>query len=59
MSSNKNESDIFNPSKNHEAISIIRQEDGNYKGYMFKNGKLIEVREGDPNTVLNMLITHS
>lgn len=47
-----------NPSKNNNAISIIRQEDGNYIGYCHKNGKAIEVRAGDPGTVLTMLITH-
>jgi len=48
-----------NPEKNHKAISIIQMEDGNWKGWMWRWGKLIEVREGDPNTVLNTLLTHS
>lgn len=49
----------YNPEKNKDAISIIRQEDGNYKGYAQKDGKLIEVRAGDPHTALEMLITHA
>ena len=48
----------YNPEKDENVISIIKQEDGNYKGYMQKNGKFIEVREGDPNSVLVALITH-
>lgn len=47
-----------NPIKNKEAIVLIKQEDGNWRGFMNKNGKLIQVRQGDPNTVLAMLLTH-
>ena len=39
-------------------ITIEEQEDGNWKGYMNKNGEDIEVRAGDPQTVLVMLLTH-
>lgn len=51
--------EIYNPSKNPKAISLIEQEDGNWKGEAFRYGKLVEVRAGDPNTVLTMLITHA
>lgn len=47
-----------NPQKNKDAISLIKQADGNWKGYMHKNGKLIEERQGDPLTVLQLLLTH-
>lgn len=47
-----------NPEKNHKAISIIQQEDGNWKGWMWKNGKLIEERQADPSSVLLLLMTH-
>lgn len=47
-----------NPEKNHDAISIIRQPDGNYIGTAWKNGKLITARQGTPETVLTLLITH-
>ena len=53
------ESIEHNPTKNHKAISIILQEDGNYKAYAHKNDKDIEVRGVDPNTVLNMILTHN
>lgn len=53
-----NDDHLFNPVKNHEVISITKQPDGNYIGLMWKNDKLIEVRQIDPNTVLNMLLTH-
>lgn len=51
--------DQYNPHKNKAVISIIKQEDGNYIGECFKGGKVIQVRAGDPNTVLTMLITHA
>lgn len=54
----KNMAIEHNPEKNHDAISIIKQPDGNYIGYMYKNGKLITARQGTPETVLVMLITH-
>jgi hypothetical protein len=47
-----------NPMKNRDSIVIIKQEDGNYRGFMWKNGKLIQTRQGDPGTVLQLLITH-
>lgn len=48
----------FNPEKNEKVISIIKQEDGNYIGYMKKFGKLVSVREIGPETVLQRLLTH-
>lgn len=54
----KDNSDMYNPAKNAKAISILEQEDGNWKGEAVRNGKLVEVRAGDPNTVLLMIITH-
>ena len=48
----------YDPSKNPQAISIIKQPDGNWKGWMQKNGKTIEVREVGPETVLQRLLTH-
>lgn len=49
----------YNPSKNPKAISLILQEDGNWIGTANKHGKVVEVRAGDPNTVLQMIITHA
>lgn len=48
----------FHPAINPNVISLVRQEDGNYKGYCQKNGKFLEVREQDPNTALVALLTH-
>ena len=39
-------------------IVLIKQEDGNWKGYMTKFGKLIEVREIKPEDCLVKLLTH-
>lgn len=47
-----------NPLVNHDAILIVKQEDGNWRGFMWKNNKLIQARQVDPNTVLQLLITH-
>lgn len=55
----KDDSSIYNPAKNPKALSIIEQPDGNWIGETFKNGKLVQVRAGDPNSVLLLLITHS
>jgi hypothetical protein len=49
----------FDPNKDPNVISIIKQEDGNYIGYMNKNGSLITVRQSDPQIVLTYLITHA
>lgn len=48
---------LFNPAKNHDAISITRQPDGNYKGCMWKNGELKSARSNDPQILLQELIT--
>lgn len=48
----------WNPSINKDAITIIKQPDGNYRAFMWLHGKLTQIRAGDPNTALNMLITH-
>jgi hypothetical protein len=48
----------FDPNKNDKVISIIQQEDGNWKGYAQKFGKLIEVRDVDPQIVIIRLLTH-
>lgn len=41
-----------------ESIKIEKQPDGNWIGYMHRNGKDLEVRQGDPHTVLQLLLTH-
>lgn len=53
----KSDSDTYNPHINQKAISIILQEDGNWKGEMFKFGRIIKARTNDPQTVLTALIT--
>jgi len=45
-----------NPLSNQDSIVIIKQPDGNYRGFMWKNGKLTQTRQGDPGTVLSYLI---
>lgn len=49
---------IYNPFHNAKAISIIQQPDGNWIGEMNKGGNVVSSRQGDPQTVLTMLITH-
>ncbi len=48
----------FNPYKNKNVISIIKQKDGNYIGYTEKFGKVIEIRDYSPEAVLQRLLTH-
>lgn len=50
---------VFDPHKNPEAISIIRQKDGNYKLWGQKFGKMIELRGVKPEDVLGEFLTHS
>ena len=58
QSNNKSHMQIeYDPEKNHKAISIIEQEDGNWKGWMWRWGKLIEVRDVSPSAVLVTLLT--
>ena len=47
-----------NPEKNEKAISLIEQEDGNWKGFAMKFGKLVEVREVKPEDCLLKILTH-
>ena len=48
----------FDPNKNPAAISLIKESDGNWKGRMQKFGKLVEIRQADPQIVLQLLLTH-
>ncbi len=50
---------IYDPADNPKAISIIEQEDGNWKGWMQKFGAVIEVREVSPTDCLLALLTHA
>lgn len=47
----------YNPAKNHDAISILKETDGNYRGKMWKNGELKSARSNDPQILLQELIT--
>jgi hypothetical protein len=46
------------PKLKDNEILIVKQEDGNWKGYMVLRGNPIEVREIDPYTCLLKLLTH-
>jgi hypothetical protein len=48
----------FNPVKNDTIITIMRDLDGNYRGFTQKYGKLIQVRTAEPNAALTLLMTH-
>ncbi len=48
----------YDPHTNPNAISIIKQPDGNYIGEMAKFGRVIGAREVGPETVLQKLLTH-
>ena len=45
------------PSLNENAISLIKQPDGNWIGQMQKFGTVVEVRDVGPETVLQKLLT--
>ncbi len=48
----------FVPDLNENAISLIKQPDGNWIGRMQKSGTVIEIRDIGPETVLQRLLTH-
>ncbi len=54
----KSDSDMYNPAKGEGIISLRKQEDGNWKGTMLRNGTLLESREQDPQYALQALMTH-
>jgi hypothetical protein len=39
-------------------IRLIKQSDGNWKGYLLRGKERLEVREIDPQTCLVRLLTH-
>jgi hypothetical protein len=41
-----------------DEIRLVKQTDGNWKGYMHLNGKDLEVRDIDPHSCLMRLLTH-
>lgn len=49
----------FNPYKNPEAISIIKQKDGNWKIWGQKNGKMIELRAIKPEDGIVEFLIHA
>lgn len=49
----------YDPTTNPDAISLIKQADGNWKGWIQKNGTVVEVREIKPEDCLIKLLTHS
>lgn len=52
------EDSYYNPEKNPKAISIVQEEDGNWRGKINRKGIVLESRNNDPQTVLMELITH-
>jgi hypothetical protein len=48
----------FDPNKNPEVISIIKQRDGNFKLWGQRFGKMVELRGVKPEDVLVEFLTH-
>ena len=49
---------IESPKVKENEILIVKQPDGNWKGYCNREGNPLEVRDGDPYTCLTKLLTH-
>ena len=49
----------FSPEKNENVISLMKRKDGNWRGIMQKDGKIIESVEIKPEDALLRLLTHS
>lgn len=54
----KSDSDIWNPHINANVITLVRQPEGHYKGYIQKGGVVVESRELIPEHALQALLTH-
>lgn len=48
----------YNPETNHDVITLTLEPDGNWKGEIYKFGRLITVRDVGPSQALAALITH-
>lgn len=48
----------YNPHKNADIISLIKQPDGNWTAEGQRFGKIIRVRGGAPHSVLEGLLIH-
>jgi len=48
----------FSPVTNPNVIALVKDTDGNWRGFMQKNGKLIQGRQYGPDIVLTLLITN-
>jgi hypothetical protein len=46
------------PKVKENEILLVKQEDGNWRGYMNRQGNPLTVREVDPQTCLIRLMTH-
>lgn len=55
----ENKKNQFDPQDNPKCIALVEQEDGNWKGWATRHGKLVEVRDANPETVLQRLLTHA
>lgn len=49
----------LNPAKNPAVITLMQQEDGNWKAFGQKNGKFHEIRAVKPEDALVELLTQS
>lgn len=47
-----------NPLRNHNAVLVTKEPDGNWRGFMWKGDKLVQARQSDPGIVLQLLLTH-
>jgi hypothetical protein len=47
----------WNPYENHEMISLELQEDGNWRGWTWRFGRVIGFRDYSPEAVLQRLLT--
>lgn len=48
----------YDPHKNFDAISVIKQADGNWVAEGSRFGKMVRIRGGQPHAVLEALLTH-
>ena len=49
----------WDPRKAEDTICLQKRPDGNWRGFMTKNGKLHQHRDSDPQTLILALLTAS
>lgn len=48
---------VWDPRKGEDIITLVKRPDGNWRGFMTKNGTFHQERSNDPQTLILALLT--